>query len=101
MPSGVSIIARGFPESRAKMLGLFTSIFPIGGIIGPNLGGLLLEHTSWRVLFLVNVPVGVVVLLLLARQIRSYDRPSSEAPARKRRLDVLGAGCSPARWSHC
>ena len=73
----------GFPESRAKMLGLFTSIFPIGGIIGPNLGGLLLEHTSWRVLFLVNVPVGVVVLLLLARQIRSYDRPSSEAPGQE------------------
>ena len=92
MPSAVSIIARVFPESRARMLGLFTSIFPIGGIIGPNIGGLLLELFSWRVLFLVNVPVGLIVVPLLARQIAAYDRRPSEAPGRKRRLDVLGAG---------
>ena len=92
MPSGVSIIARGFPESRARMLGLFTSIFPIGGIIGPNIGGLLLEHFSWRVLFLVNVPVGLVVVLLLARQVAAYDRQSGQTRVGKRRLDLLGAG---------
>ena len=91
MPSAVSIIARVFPESRNRMLGLFTSIFPLGGIIGPNVGGLLLEHFSWRVLFLVNVPVGLVVVPLLARQISAYDRRSAEATGRPRRLDVLGA----------
>jgi len=91
MPSGVSIIARGFPESRARMLGLFTSIFPIGGIIGPNVGGLLLEHFSWRVLFLINVPVGLAVVLLLVRRIATYDRRQEEAAGRTRRLDVLGA----------
>jgi EmrB/QacA subfamily drug resistance transporter len=92
MPSAISIIARVFPESRARMLGLFTSIFPIGGIIGPNIGGLLLEHFSWRVLFLVNVPVGLIVVPLLAREIASYDRATTAAPGRKRRLDVVGAG---------
>ena len=92
MPSGVSIIARSFPESRARMLGLFTSIFPIGAIIGPNIGGLLLEHFSWRVLFLVNVPVGLIVVVWLARQIARYDPRPGETPDRKRRLDVVGAG---------
>lgn len=92
MPSAVSIIARLFPDNRARMLGLFTSIFPIGGIIGPNIGGLLLEVFSWRVLFLVNVPVGLVVVPLLARQIAAYDRDSREASGKKRRLDVVGAG---------
>jgi len=91
MPSAISIIARLFPESRPRMLGLFSSIFPIGGIIGPNIGGLLLEHFSWRVLFLVNVPVGFVVVPMLARQIAEYDRESREAGGRKRRLDVVGA----------
>jgi EmrB/QacA subfamily drug resistance transporter len=92
MPSGVSIIARVFPDSRPRMLGLFTSIFPIGGIIGPNIGGLLLEHFSWRVLFLVNVPVGLIVVLLLAREITTYDRGAAESNGRSRRLDVVGAG---------
>jgi EmrB/QacA subfamily drug resistance transporter len=92
MPSAVSIIARVFPESRNRMLGLFTSIFPIGGIIGPNIGGLLLEHFSWRTLFLVNVPVGLIVVPLLARQIAAYDRRSADASAPPRRLDLLGGG---------
>ena len=91
MPSAVAIIARLFPESRARMLGLFSSIFPIGGIIGPNVGGLLLEHFSWRVLFLVNVPVGLIVIPILARQIAAYDRRAGESAGKKRRLDVLGA----------
>jgi EmrB/QacA subfamily drug resistance transporter len=92
MPSAVSIIARVFPNSRNRMLGLFTSIFPIGGIIGPNIGGLLLEHFSWRVLFLVNVPVGLIVIPLLARQIAAYDRRAETSAAPSRRLDLVGAG---------
>ena len=92
MPSAVAIIARAFPESRNRMLGLFTSIFPLGGIIGPNIGGLLLEHFSWRILFLVNVPVGLIVVPLLARQIAAYDRSAAGPAATRRRLDVLGAG---------
>jgi EmrB/QacA subfamily drug resistance transporter len=91
MPSAVSIIARAFPEQRNRMLGLFTSIFPLGGIIGPNVGGLMLEHTSWRWLFLINVPVGLLVVPLLARQIRAYDRRAADASAPSRRLDLLGA----------
>jgi EmrB/QacA subfamily drug resistance transporter len=92
MPSAVSIIARAFPEQRNRMLGLFTSIFPLGGIIGPNVGGLLLEHFPWRVLFLVNVPVGFIVVPLLARQIAAYDRQAAGAVRASCRLDLVGAG---------
>src|SRR5262249_33956977 len=42
--------------------------------------------------FLVNVPIGLIVVPLLARQIRSYDRRVAEAPASSRRIDLLGAG---------
>jgi MFS family permease len=92
MPSAVSIIARVFPEQRNRMLGLFTSIFPIGGIIGPNIGGLLLEHSSWRVLFLVNVPIGLAIVPFLVRQVAAYDAHSASEPTPRRRLDVVGAG---------
>ncbi|MFN8635581.1 MAG: MFS transporter [Chloroflexota bacterium] len=92
MPSAVSIIARVFADQRNRMLGLFTSIFPLGGIIGPNVGGLLLEHFSWRVLFLVNAPVGLIVVPLLIRQIAAYDRRATDTAAPARKLDLLGAG---------
>jgi MFS family permease len=75
------------------MLGLFTSIFPLGGIIGPNVGGLLLEQfDTWRILFLVNVPVGLIVVPLLARQVVAYDRQAVASTAPSRKLDLVGAG---------
>src|ERR671936_2196854 len=51
MPSAVGIVAQEFPETRARMVGLFMSIFPVGGIIGPNLGGFIVEHWSSRECF--------------------------------------------------
>src|SRR5438067_10259344 len=68
LPSAAGIVAREFPTNRDRMIGLFSSIFPIGGIVGPNLGGFIVEHWSWREVFLINVPIGVVVLLVLWRQ---------------------------------
>jgi EmrB/QacA subfamily drug resistance transporter len=84
MPSAIGIVAEEFPENRDRMVGLFTSIFPIGGIIGPNLGGLIIEHASWRYVFFVNVPIGILVIAALAPRLRR-----SEATHR-RRIDLLG-----------
>ena len=63
MPSAVGIISDQFGNRRAQARGLFSSILPIGAIVGPNLGGFLLHAWSWRALFFVNVPLGVVVLI--------------------------------------
>lgn len=62
MPSAVGIVSDQFGDRRAQAIGLFTSVFPIGGIIGPNLGGYLLGNWGWRSLFMINVPLGIVVL---------------------------------------
>jgi len=86
MPSAAGIVASEFPERRGQMIGLFASIFPIGGIIGPNLGGLIVEHLSWREIFLVNVPTGLLVFALLVR----YARTPMKAVAR-RSVDLLGS----------
>jgi len=63
MPSAVGIVSDQFGRKRAQAIGLFTSVFPIGGIIGPNLGGYILHNWSWRELFFLNVPLGIVVLV--------------------------------------
>src|SRR5258707_4124206 len=53
------------PRERAKWMGITTSAYGVAIIVGPILGGWLTEHASWRWIFYVNVPVGLVVILLL------------------------------------
>jgi EmrB/QacA subfamily drug resistance transporter len=64
MPSATGIISEIFGSERDRAVGLFSSIFPIGGIIGPILGGVFVTYWSWRGIFLVNVPLGIVLLAL-------------------------------------
>ncbi len=64
MPSATGIVSQMFGPDRDRAVGLFSSIFPIGGIIGPVLGGLFVTYWSWRGIFLVNVPTGLVLLTL-------------------------------------
>jgi EmrB/QacA subfamily drug resistance transporter len=86
MPSATGIVSDHFGEERDRAVGMFTSIFPIGGIIGPILGGVFVSYWSWRGIFLVNVPIGIVLIALTARFIpASVLRPTS-------RIDLLGIG---------
>src|SRR5581483_661955 len=86
MPSAVGIIAEEFPDTRPRMIGLFMSIFPVGGIVGPNVGGFIIEHATWRDIFFINLPIGVVVVAVLLRRLRRAE------PMVRRPLDVVGAG---------
>ena len=52
LPSCTGIVADTFVENRGKAIGLFASIFPIGGVIGPNIGGVIVDHISWRIYLL-------------------------------------------------
>jgi len=62
--SAYGVIGDAFDaESRARAIGMLSSVFPIGGILGPNLGGVIVDHLGWRWTFLVNLPLGVVVVL--------------------------------------
>ena len=64
MPSAVGIVAEVFPLSRQRAIGFFSSIFPIGQIAGPVVGGWLIDSFGWRAIFWVNVPTGLFVLVL-------------------------------------
>jgi EmrB/QacA subfamily drug resistance transporter len=85
MPSAVGVVADQFRERRAQMIGLFTGVFPIGGIIGPNIGGFILEHWTWRELFFVNVPIGLVVILGV-----NWLLQERESDERHLHVDALG-----------
>ncbi|HVV18645.1 MAG TPA: MFS transporter [Pseudonocardiaceae bacterium] len=67
MPSATGIVSDHFGKDRDRALGMFTSILPIGGIVGPIVGGVFVAAWSWRGIFLVNVPIGIVLIVLAAK----------------------------------
>ena len=85
MPTATGIVAEQFGRDRDRTVGMFTSIFPIGGILGPIIGGVIVTYWSWREIFLVNVPAGVLLILLAWKFI-----PHS-APKKAARIDLVGA----------
>jgi EmrB/QacA subfamily drug resistance transporter len=87
MPSVIGLIADEYRRHRAQAIGLISSVMPIGSIVGPNLGGLLLATWSWRAMFFINVPIGIVLVLGFLFLLPSAD----QAPARAR-LRVDGTG---------
>ncbi len=87
LPSAAGIVSDEFPESRQRYIGLFTSIFPIGMIVGPNLGGWMIEAFGWRSIFWFNVPLGIVVLILARLLFRTGEKKSTD-----RNLDFIGTG---------
>ncbi|MEU5630343.1 DHA2 family efflux MFS transporter permease subunit [Streptomyces rishiriensis] len=54
------------PRDRGRYQGLFGAVFGATSVLGPLLGGLFTEHLSWRWVFYVNLPVGVVALVVIA-----------------------------------
>ena len=62
MPTATGIVSQQFGPERDRAVGLFSSVFPLGGIIGPVLGGIFVTYWSWRGIFLVNVPLGIILV---------------------------------------
>lgn len=54
------------PRERGKYIGLFTSAFALSSVAGPLIGGWIVEQTSWRWIFLVNIPLGGIALAITA-----------------------------------
>ena len=84
MPSATGIVADHFGAERDRAVGMFTSILPVGGIIGPIVGGVFVSYWSWRGIFLVNVPIGILLIALTVKFI-----PSSSVRTRSR-IDLRG-----------
>ncbi len=83
---GAAILTEAFPpEERGRAIGTIGSVVSLGIIIGPTLGGVLLELLSWHWIFFVNLPVGVVGLWLTLRYV------PANRPAGGQRFDWLGA----------
>jgi EmrB/QacA subfamily drug resistance transporter len=86
-PSATGIITENFGQARDKAVGLFGSIFPIGSMIGPIFGGLFVSYWSWRGIFFVNVPIGILLVVCCLRYV---PRDPEREDRARRPLDITG-----------
>jgi EmrB/QacA subfamily drug resistance transporter len=85
MPQTLTIITNTFPpERRGAAFGVWGAVAGVATIAGPTLGGLLVTAFDWRYIFFVNLPVGVLVLILTPLIIPNV------VPGRRHRLDIPG-----------
>jgi EmrB/QacA subfamily drug resistance transporter len=85
-PVGISIVAVIFPpETRARLIGLLSGVFGIATVAGPLLGSYIVDNASWRWVFYINIPVGLLGVAILLLTLGPL------LPETKRTFDVPGA----------
>jgi EmrB/QacA subfamily drug resistance transporter len=85
MPAGMTILTHAAgPERVGRVMSVLGIPMLLGPILGPVLGGWLVESFSWRWVFFINIPIGLVALTMCWRYME-FDRPQPHAP-----LDWLG-----------
>jgi EmrB/QacA subfamily drug resistance transporter len=86
-PGSLAMIQGSFrPTDRGRVIGQWAGLGGIAAAAGPLLGGWIVDHASWRWIFLLNVPVAAAILLVAARHV-----PESRDPEAARGFDVAGA----------
>lgn len=84
LPHAMALVAAAYPpQRRARALGLFTGVAGLAILSGPMIGGAIVQALSWRWIFLLNVPVGLVLLPLVRMRVPESQRVAA-------RLDYAG-----------
>jgi MFS family permease len=86
-PVGIAIVAVVFPPAtRARVIGALSGVFGIAVVAGPLIGSAIVQYTSWRWIFYVNIPFGALGFLLIATALGPLR------PERVRKFDSVGTG---------
>jgi EmrB/QacA subfamily drug resistance transporter len=86
-PAALAVIVATFPpDERGRAVGAWTAWGGIGTVLGPLIGGQLVDSASWRWIFAINVPIVLITLLLVLRVV-----PEGRPRAADAKVDVIGA----------
>jgi EmrB/QacA subfamily drug resistance transporter len=87
VPGSLALLAASFaPEDRGAAVGAWSGLAGVATALGPFLGGWLVDAVSWRLVFLINVPLAAVAIVLTLRHV-----PESRDPEASHRPDLVGA----------
>jgi EmrB/QacA subfamily drug resistance transporter len=85
-PAALAVIVNTFPgEQRGRAIGMWTAWAGIGAVLGPLVGGQIVDNASWRWIFAINVPLLIVTLVLIARTMPAERRKEGG------KVDLVGA----------
>lgn len=92
IPSSLALVLRAFPTDRLPVaVAIWGSMGALAGAVGPTLGSVLVEWASWRWVFLVNLPAGVVTVALGRRHLRESSDAETRIPAPAGIVSIAGA----------
>ncbi len=100
LPVGQLMMAEAAgPKRMGRVMSVVAVPAMLAPILGPTVGGLILDNVSWRWIFFVNLPIGVIAVIAAVRILPRVERAKTE------RLDFLGLAlmatglpCSPTAW---
>jgi EmrB/QacA subfamily drug resistance transporter len=85
MPMAMVVIGDVFTgKERAKWQGVFGGLYGLASVLGPQIGGFIVDHLNWRWVFYINLPVGILATVLIAMGLSKYK---AEGPVK---FDIAG-----------
>jgi EmrB/QacA subfamily drug resistance transporter len=78
MPLGMALLSTAFPrEERARALGIFSGVVGIAVLAGPAIGGAITEGLGWQWIFWINLPIGLIAVMMAMTRLRESFGPSA------------------------
>lgn len=87
MPVALTILSDMYAaEKRTKMLGLNSTAWGIASVVGPLTGGVIVDTVGWHWIFFINVPIGIVLIVLVSRYLVEEKRGKDQ-----KKMDIMGS----------
>lgn len=98
-PASLALVLGAFPrEKRAAAVGLFSAVGALAAAVGPAFGSWVIEVTSWRWVFLINVPLGLLAWALARRHLQESTSPETGARPDWPGIALLTLGAGAVAW---
>ncbi len=98
-PASLALVLGAFPrEKRAAAVGLFSAVGALAAAVGPTFGSWVIELTSWRWVFLINVPLGLLAWVLARQHLQESTSPETGARPDWPGITLLTLGAAAVAW---
>jgi EmrB/QacA subfamily drug resistance transporter len=100
MPLSLSLISAAFPpEERGRAIGIWSAVSVSSIALGPVIGGAIVEYVSWHWIFLINVPIGILALLVTQAVVRESRDESGTVATDVPGTVLITAGIASLTWA--